>query len=120
MTDIAVRTNGGLAQVGFFTTADKRQRDTLEAKRTHFTLGNHPRISQSQAKLTYQNFYDKNDQFGKQGSALMSNKSNFEFGDPRLKSAFYVTTYGSNTDSRKYLGFQRVQKIENKNFSSSI
>ncbi len=40
-----MRTNGGLGQLGFFTTAEKRTRDTLEAKKTHFTLGNHPRIS---------------------------------------------------------------------------
>lgn len=45
MTDIAVRTNGGQAQLGYFTTSDKRTKDVLEAKKTHFTLGNHPRIS---------------------------------------------------------------------------
>lgn len=37
-----------------------------------------------------------------------------------MKNNFYVTTYGANTDSNKYVGFQKVLGIENKNFSSSI
>jgi hypothetical protein len=37
-----------------------------------------------------------------------------------LRGAFYATSYGVNTDSRKYIGYKPVKKIENKNFSSSI
>jgi hypothetical protein len=47
MTDIQVRSNGGQPQKGFFTTADKRTRDALHAKGTHFVLGAHPRIAYS-------------------------------------------------------------------------
>ncbi len=47
MTDIAIRSNGGMPSQGFFTTADKRTRDALHAKGTHFSLGNHPRIAYS-------------------------------------------------------------------------
>lgn len=36
MTDIAIRANGGMPLLGFYTHADKRTQDTLEAKRTHF------------------------------------------------------------------------------------
>lgn len=36
MTDIAIRANGGIAQLGYFTTSNKRNRDVTEARRTHF------------------------------------------------------------------------------------
>eukprot|EP00347_Sterkiella_histriomuscorum_P021076 403335352 len=121
MTDIAIRANGGMPLQGFYTHADKRVKDTLEAKRTHFQLGNHPRITHSQQKLSFQSYQNgRNEQYSKQGSALQSNKSNFELGDPRIKTNFYATTYNTNTDARKYMGYQKVQCIENKNFSSNI
>ena len=47
MTDIALRNNGGHGQVGYFTSSEVRVRDALEAKSTHFTLGNHPKINYS-------------------------------------------------------------------------
>ena len=56
MTDIALRTNGGQASVGFFTSSNKRNKDALEAKSTHFQLGNHPRIAYSQQRVSYLNY----------------------------------------------------------------
>ena len=54
MTDRGVMaTQHGYAMQGYFTTADKRNRDALESKATHFSLGNHPRITSSQQKIVY-------------------------------------------------------------------
>jgi hypothetical protein len=45
MTDILIRHQGGVQQQGFYSTADARTRVSLEHKGTHFSLGNHTRIS---------------------------------------------------------------------------
>jgi hypothetical protein len=48
MTDIGVMSNQrGFALPGYFTTAEKRNKDVKNSKSSHFTLGNHPRISTS-------------------------------------------------------------------------
>ena len=48
MTDLSISKNGGQGSNGFFTSSAKRNKDVIEAKRTHFQLGNHPRITMSQ------------------------------------------------------------------------
>ena len=48
MTDIGVIDNQrGYALPGYFTTSEKRDKDAKENKSTHFSLGNHPRITSS-------------------------------------------------------------------------
>lgn len=48
MTDIGIKAmQCGFSQQGYYTTAEKRNKDAKESKGTHFSLGNHPRIGYS-------------------------------------------------------------------------
>ena len=54
------------------------------------------------------------------GSRAETTATNYQIGDPRMRNAFYLTTYNQTTDANKLNEFQRQKKIDNKNFSSSI
>jgi hypothetical protein len=54
------------------------------------------------------------------GSRIESTASNYSIGDPRLRNAYFLTTYNQTTDATRYQGFIPTKKIDNKNFSSSI
>ena len=44
-----------MAKVGYFVGVEKRQRDSIEFRRTHFSLGQHPPINSSQMGDTTRN-----------------------------------------------------------------
>jgi hypothetical protein len=71
MTDLAVKSFGARPLTGSYTGPEKRGKDVMEARRTHFSLGNHPRIVHSQQRVSYQAGNNAN-QFGKQGSIVKS------------------------------------------------
>jgi len=118
--DKGVASMGARPHIGTFDTAEKRQKDALENKRTHFTLGNHPRIGYSQHRQMYVDHSKSHGVLKPVSNRVESCMTHFEVGEPKLRNAFFVTMYNQQTDANKYRGFIPQKQLENPSFRSSI
>ena len=97
MSDIAFKNSIHSASRGEFVTAEKRKKDVLEFRRTHFIMGKHPTTHYSQAKYTTK-FRDglTGGRQSQGGSAAQTQATNFNIGTGRNRFQ-YATTYNTIT-----------------------
>ena len=109
-TDIALKHNGGGAIVGYFSTSDRRNKVSLEARKTHFILGKHNQMNRNPYQLS-RNFMLQGstsdaikravgdtieDPRGKElGNANKTQGSSFKLGDPQVNTRYWVTNYNT-------------------------
>lgn len=109
-----------MAFTGNFVTHEKRHKDAIEFKRTHFQLGNHPRMQLSEQKARFKNHSQSHGMLKPLKSTIELQSSHFNLGDPKREKEFFFTNYHKENDLQTISSFKPQGKIDNKNFSTNI
>jgi hypothetical protein len=105
--DIGTKSQGGLQAQ--YDTHEKRFKDAIAFKQSHFTLGNHPPTQISENKLRYRNYSKEMQKLKPTVSTYGLQSSHFDVGDPKKEYAYFSTSYARENDRNRIMSAARTK-----------